>query len=62
MTSSITEYTDEPLRQISEPECFINMPDRQARKSECVIHRTVVHTLEWEFRIYDLMHARHFTI
>lgn len=34
MTSSITEYTNESLRQISEPECFINMPDHQAYKSE----------------------------
>lgn len=34
MTSSITEYTNESLRQIAEPECFINMPDRQAYRSE----------------------------
>ena len=27
-------YKIEQLGQISEPECFINMPDRQAYKSE----------------------------
>jgi len=33
MTSS-NGYKNEPLRQISEPECFINMPDRQGYTSE----------------------------
>lgn len=36
MTSSITQYTSEPLGQVSEPECLINPPD-QAYKSEELI-------------------------
>ncbi len=34
MTSSITGYTNEPLKQISEPKC---LPDRQAHKTERLI-------------------------
>jgi hypothetical protein len=34
MTPSITEFTNEPLRQISQPKRITNMPDRQAYMSK----------------------------